>query len=84
MQKQVLDWIVCGRAIGSASGWDQSDTFELMLYDFVPAAGVNIPEGTVTFRFENGTVHTWKDDGSVDWQGDLIDTIKDAPIARTD
>lgn len=82
---KLMDWVVCGRAIGKASSWDQDDTFSLMLYDFEPADGVGIPKAScVTFRFENGTVQTYKDDGDIDWQADLIDTIKNAPVERTD
>lgn len=82
---ELIDWVVCGRAVGKATGWDQSDTSELMLYDFEPAAGVEIPKSScVTFRFENGTVETYKDDGDIDWQADLIDAIKNALVERTD
>lgn len=80
-----MDWIVCGRAIGKASGWDQSDTFELMLYDFEPALGVDIPASEcLTFRFENGTIEKYADNGEIVWSADLIDTLRDAKVERTD
>lgn len=78
------EWTVCGRAIGTATGWDQSDTFAMMLYDFEPAEGCKIPKGVVLFRFENGTVETHNDDGSIALQLDMIDALKDLPISRTD
>lgn len=81
---EMVDWIVCGRAVGRASGWDQSDTFTLMLHDFEPADGCVIPPGTPVFRFENGTVETYNDDGSVAWSMDLIGAICGLPVARTD
>lgn len=79
------DWVVCGRAIGSATGWDQSDTFGLMLYNFKPAPGYSGPTGeTVVFHFERGTIESFKGDGTVKESVDLIDAIKDAPRARAD
>ena len=79
------DWVVCGRAIGSATGWDQSDTFGLMLYNFKPAPGYSGPIGkTVVFHFEHGTVESIKRTGEVKESADLIDSIKDAPRARAD
>lgn len=78
------DCTVCGRAIGRISGWDQSGSFELMLYDFEPASGVNIPKGTaVSFNFEDGTIQSFDDRGEVIWKADLIDTIKAVPHALT-
>lgn len=83
-RKEMMDWIVCGRAVGSASGWDQSDTFAMMLYDFKPAEGYNGPAGDVLFRFENGTIESFNKDGSVKLSADLIDGIKNCPVAMTD
>lgn len=80
-----MDWIVCGRSIGKASGWDRSDTFELMLYDFEPAPGVGIPASEcLTFRFENGTIEKYADNGEIVWSADLLDTLQSAKVERTD
>lgn len=83
-ENEMQDWIVCGRAIGRCSGWDQSDTFAMTLYDFEPAAGYEGPRGEVVFRFENGTIESFNDDGSVKLSCDMIDAIKNLPVARTE
>jgi hypothetical protein len=80
--KTMTDWIICGRAIGRASGWDQSDTFSFMLYDFEPAVGFNGPSGDVLFDVVNGTIESFNDDGTVKLSCDLIDAIKDLQVAR--
>ena len=84
MKKEMIDWTVCGRAIGRASGWDQSDTFAMMLYDFEPISGYKGPSGDVLFRFENGTIESFNKDGSVKESADLIDSIKNLPVNRVD
>jgi hypothetical protein len=83
-KKEMQNWIVCGRAIGKCSGWDQSDTFSMMLYDFDPRAGYDGPRGDVLFRFENGTIESFNNDGSVKLSCDMIDAIKNLPVERTD
>ena len=77
-------WIVCGRVIGTATGWDQSDTFVMTLYDFEPVGDCKIPKGEILFRFENGTAEQIGEDGEISFSIDLIDAIKDCSIERTD
>ena len=86
MTKKVehIKWIVCGRSIGSASGWDRSDTFDMMLYDFKGAESYVGPMGDVLFRFENGTIESFNEDGTVDQSVDLINAIRNCPVARCD
>ena len=79
----LTEWIVCGRMIGSASGWDQSETFMMTLYDFSPLAGYRGPSGDVLFKFENGTIEAFNEDGSIKESVDLIDAIRGLPVART-
>lgn len=82
-QDEMRDWTVCGRSVGRARGWDQSDTFALILYDFEPELGSTLPSGTVTFYFENGTVESYDDDGNVITSVDLIEAIGNLPVSRT-
>ena len=85
MSDEMSDRSVCGRLVGRASGWDQADTFCMMLYDFEPAQGWRGPTGgTVSFRFENGTVETYNDDGSVKESADMIEAISLCEVRRTD
>ena len=77
-------WTECGRAIGEASGWDQGETFSLMLYNFVPAKGYTGPTGDIRINFEKGTIETFNEDGSVSESVDLIGTIKHLPVKRID
>jgi hypothetical protein len=83
-KKEMQDWIICGRAVGRASGWDQNDTFSMTLYDFEPAPKYEGPSGDISIRFENGTIEVYNEDGSVKVSADLIDAIKNCAVARTD
>lgn len=75
----IIEWEVMGRIVGTASGWDQVDTFAMMLTDFVPAAGVVLPKGDVTFDFEKGLVTLYSDSGTIIETVDIIDAISHLP-----
>lgn len=71
-----IDFTVLGRKVGSATGWDQADTFCMSLYDFEPAAGVNLPEAEfMNFNFETGTAETFDEDGDVTFTADLVTVL---------
>jgi hypothetical protein len=84
VKKEMQDWIICGRKIGRASGWDQSDTFTMMLYDFEPAPRYTGPQGDVCFRFENGTIESYNEDGTVKVSADLLKALQHLEVDRTD
>lgn len=47
---------ILGRLAGTATGWDQQDTFAMTLYDFEPAKGCTIPAtNNLLIDFEEGT-----------------------------
>lgn len=73
-------WIICGRVIGTATGWNQSDTsFAMSLFDFKPAKGVALPAGDHFISFEDGTVEYWDEGGETVTQSfDLIDALQNA------
>lgn len=75
-----VDWTVLGRIIGSASGWDQADTFVMNIYDFEPAANVPLEATECLFiDFENGKVEAYNDDtGKPSWSKDLIESLSGA------
>jgi hypothetical protein len=75
-----IEWTVLGRIIGMASGWDQADTFSMMLYDFEPAEGVNLPAGTLCIDFEHGYAETYDDAGNIVTSQDLLVAISTLPI----
>lgn len=58
-----FNWTVCGRAIGTATGWDQIDTFTIVLYEFIPAEGLELPTGDASIDFESGKMETFDDEG---------------------
>jgi hypothetical protein len=74
-------WTVCGRAIGTATGWDQDDTFIVTFYNLVAGPGYTGPVGnTVSFNFEKGLIENYDDvAGTVVQSVDLISAIKDCP-----
>lgn len=67
-----LPWTVLGREIGTATGWDQADTFVMQLYDFQPAENVDLPAGTLCINFESGVAETYDDDGKVLISKDIV------------
>lgn len=83
---------VLGKDIGTGTGWDMGDTFEIMIYDlerndlgkkFAP----DFPDGgTICINFDGGKVYSVDDDGKetaykVDWSV-FNDTEK--PVQRLD
>jgi hypothetical protein len=36
MENERIRWYLMGVDIGTASGWDQMDTFSMIIYDFIP------------------------------------------------
>ncbi len=80
--KTAEDWIILGRVIGTATGWDQSDTFSIMLYDFHPADNVSIAGGDVLIEFEKGLWEVYDGNGTVIRQGDLIEALRNAPRTK--
>jgi hypothetical protein len=76
-----LEWTICGRVVGTASGWDHVDTFVIQLYDFQPGPEfMGDLKGTFTaFDFEHGLIETYSDDGTVLQSVDLIDAINRCP-----
>lgn len=75
-----IEWTVLGRSIGTASGWDQADTFSMMLYDFEPTQGVDLPAGTLCIDFESGLAETYDDAGNVVTSQDLVLAISKLSI----
>lgn len=76
------EWTVLGRMIGTATGWDQADTFVIALYDFQPAKGVALPAGILTIDFANGTAETFDDNGVVLVSKDIVAAVAHMPIVE--
>jgi hypothetical protein len=72
---KLSEWTVLGRVIGKASGWDQADTFSMMLYDFSPAPGVDLPSGTLNIDFERGVVETFDEAGQTVVSHDIVSAL---------
>lgn len=55
------DWIVCGRLIGTATGWDLGDIFDMIIYNWEPAEPLREifgagPIDGASIHFEYGTI----------------------------
>jgi hypothetical protein len=73
------EWIILGRVIGTATGWDQGDTFVIQIYDFEPAPGVNLPaDECISFDFEKGLAQTYDDAGQTKESFDIISALQGA------
>lgn len=67
-----------GRLVGSATGWDQIDTFQVSLYDFIPAEGINLPKTEfLTIDYESGKASTFNEAGERVFEADLISVLQD-------
>ena len=62
MNEEKLDFMILGRKIGTYTGWDQTDAFSILVYDFEPIEGVDLPaREDITFSFETGQASWWED-----------------------
>lgn len=69
---------ILGHVIGHATDWYMVDTMEIGFNNFEAAAGYNLPNGDPTFNFTKGTITYYRDDGTVNIEFDLINTLKHA------
>lgn len=72
-----IEFEVMGRVIGTSSGWDQVDTWAMHLYDFVPAEGIILPKGGVTFDFERGLATSYTDSGTIIEAIDIVHALSE-------
>lgn len=82
MSDDRMDWTVLGRVIGTGTGWDQQDTNVIIIYDFIPAEGIPLPSGDLSFDSELGYFQTYDDEGNEVAVVDAIDTL--ANVKRKD
>lgn len=81
MKDKLVDWTVCGRIIGQATGWDMADTFAMQIYGLVPDAAYKGPvSDCINVDFEKGLIETYTDDGKVDQSVDMILSVADCPV----
>lgn len=81
-KKKATEWKLIGRIAGTATGWDQQDTFIITLYDFKPAKGVKLPSGDVTVDFEAGTVCVHDADGEPIETADIVAALAKLPLEK--
>jgi len=78
------DWIICGRNIGTATGWDQADTWIMQIYNLVPHPNYKGPVSEcISIDFESGFLETYNESGDLIERCDLLSSIADCPIERT-
>jgi hypothetical protein len=68
----VREWKILGRIIGTATGWDQGDTFAMNLYNFIPADGIALPPGEPFIDFETGKVEYFDSEGNITQSFDIV------------
>jgi hypothetical protein len=78
-EQERFEWVVLGRVIGTATGWDQADTFVMQIYDFEPDKEINLPKADcLTIDFEKGVAQIYDDDGQLKQDFDLINILKNS------
>jgi len=79
MTDKPMEWEILGRIIGTATAWDQADTFVMQLYDFEPAVDINLPSGCLCIDFESGIAEIYDDEGKPLITCDLVAAIAHIP-----
>jgi hypothetical protein len=76
MADERTEFTVLGRLIGTATDWDSDNGWSLMLYDFTPADGVDLPSGSISIDFEEGAIDGFESDGvTATTTRDIIDVL---------
>lgn len=83
-EPQRVDCIICGRKIGTATGWDQADTFVMTLYGLIGSPEYMGPHGDVSIDFECGMIDLHDDEGVIIQSADLIVATQGCQIVRPD
>lgn len=74
---------VLGRDIGTGSGWDQIDMVQIVIYDFIPSFGVDLPRGDLSVEYDNGYFKMYDDDvGEVTWSADMVERLRDVSLSH--
>jgi hypothetical protein len=73
----LVEWTVLGRVIGTATGWDDIDGSDFILYDFVPTSEVDLPSGELCVLLEKGLFEMYDDAGDVKFSADIVTTLRD-------
>jgi len=77
------DCIILGRTIGTATGWDgDEENIVILLYEFQPAPGIDLPAGDVTIDFDAGLAETHDDHGEVLISKDIVTVLANVPRAQ--
>lgn len=74
MENKRSTYPILGRNIGTATGWDELDLDVMILYEFEPAEGINLPRGDLYVDYINGIFQNAEDDDSTAF--DMIDILK--------
>lgn len=69
------DWIVLGRVVGRATGWDQMDTLGMQLYGFKAHPGSGLPDEDPVFDFENGVIEFYDSNGERTARFDMVEVM---------
>lgn len=74
------EYVVLGRIIGTAAGWDQVGDWSINFYEFEPAPGVPLPVAeALFFDSETGLFEAYDDAGNVVFHQDAIVTLLAVP-----
>lgn len=63
---------VVGRQIGTATGWDQMGDWAIVLYEFEPYEGFDMPIADLFVDYENGKFQNFDDKGNETENKDLL------------
>lgn len=57
--------LVLGYFVGTSTGWDQADDWSIILYDFEPYKGFDMPAGDLGVDYQEGVFENYDEEGNV-------------------
>lgn len=63
---------VLGYDIGTATGWDQQGYWDIVLYEFEPFEGFDMPAGDLCVSYESGNFSIYDDNGNETENKDIL------------
>lgn len=66
---------IVGYFVGTATGWDQGGDWQIVLHDFEPYDGFDMPAGNLFVDYESGGLSTYDTDGNETVNKDLVTVL---------
>ena len=72
--------LVLGYFVGTCTGWDQTNDWGIILYNFEPYEGFDMPASDLGVDFESGEFENYDEEGNVSISKDIV-SVMDAFVS---